>query len=45
VTNYTTHRTSFPDRENGKMESIYVGTAARINNTAFEAVLKMADLN
>ena len=45
VTNYTTHRTSFPDRENGKLESIYVGTAARINNTAFEAVLKMADLN
>jgi phage/plasmid-like protein (TIGR03299 family) len=45
VTNYTTHRAPHPDRENGQAESIYVGTAARINNTAFEAVLEMSGIN
>jgi phage/plasmid-like protein (TIGR03299 family) len=35
ITNYTTHIMPAPKRDNGRMESLYVGTGYNINNDAF----------
>lgn len=42
VTHYSTHKMPAPKRENSRLESKYVGNGARIDNLAFESILKMA---
>lgn len=42
ITHYTSHVMPAPTRENGRLESKYVGTGADIDNTSFETILKMA---
>lgn len=38
VTNYTTHKLKAPDRDNGRLESKYVGTGYKVDNGVFEIV-------
>ena len=42
ITHYTSHVMPAPTRENGRLESKYVGTGADIDNASFETILKMA---
>ncbi len=38
VTHYTSHKMPVPNRENGRLESLYTGSGFEINNSAFELV-------
>lgn len=42
VTHFTTHKMPTPKRENGRIESKYVGTGADVDNSAFARILEMA---
>ena len=42
VTHYSTHKMPTPKRDNGRIESKYVGTGADIDNKAFATILQMA---
>jgi phage/plasmid-like protein (TIGR03299 family) len=42
VTHYTSHKMPVPTRENGRIESKYVGNGATIDNDAFASILHMA---
>jgi hypothetical protein len=38
VTNYTTHKMSAPKRDNGRLESKYVGEGFRVDNDVFDVI-------
>ena len=42
VTHYTSHKLPVPVRENGRLESKYVGNGATIDNEAFATILEFA---
>lgn len=42
VTHYTSHKMPVPNRENGRLESKYVGNGATVDNEAFASILEMA---
>lgn len=41
VTHYTSHVMTAPKRENGRLESKYIGTGAEIDNNAFAEIMAM----
>jgi len=42
VTKYTSHVMPVPNRENGRLESKYVGNGADVDNESFSTIVKMA---
>jgi len=42
VTQYTSHVMPAPIRDNGRLESIYTGSAFKTNNEAFKSILELA---